>query len=174
MRKVTLLAAGLAAAAGLLVPATAANAADSANTDVTFIIAGLDGNLSLTSGPLGTIVPGSGSATGTLPPVSVSDNRNSAPRGWVASVTSTDFVGDNQTISKSSVVYEATALAGKVGTGDLASTGPQSLDSAKTVVDRTGLTWPLEVITWTPRLTVNYADGAALGNYTGTITVSVA
>ncbi|MGF7124761.1 MULTISPECIES: hypothetical protein [unclassified Rhodococcus (in: high G+C Gram-positive bacteria)] len=171
MRKVTLLAAGLAAAAGLLVPATAANAADSADTTVTFAIAGAGGNLSLiTGGPVGTIVPGAGKATGTLPTVTVSDNRNGAPRGWVASATSTDF----GTIPKSAVVYKATALAGKVGPGTLESTGDQALDAAKTVVNRTGLTWPLEVITWTPALTVNYPDGAAIGEYSGTITVSVA
>ncbi|NKR44030.1 hypothetical protein GS506_01005 [Rhodococcus hoagii] len=46
--------------------------------------------------------------------------------------------------------------------------GPQGCRRA------TGLSWPLEMITWTPALTVNYPDGAAIGAYSATITISVA
>ncbi|ORL76983.1 hypothetical protein [Prescottella equi] len=176
MRKVTLLAAGLVAAAGLVVPATAANAANDASTTVNFSILGTEGGgLSVTvAGGLGTVTPTAGKASGLLTLVSVSDSRNQAPRGWVASASSTDFVGTNETIPKSAVTYSASSPAGKVGGGTLASTGEQILDSPKTVVSRTGLTWPLEVATWSPTLTVNYPDGASIGSYTGTITISVA
>ncbi|WFR72846.1 hypothetical protein P9209_02780 [Prescottella defluvii] len=75
MRKITLAAAGVVAAAGLLVSTAAANADTSANTDVTFVIAGAGGGLSLiTGGPVGTIVPGAGGASGTLTTVTVNDS----------------------------------------------------------------------------------------------------
>ncbi|WP_430335030.1 hypothetical protein [Rhodococcus sp. ACT016] len=175
MRKITLAAAGVVAAAGLLVPATAANADTSANTDVTFVITGLGGNLSLiTGGTLGTIVPGSGGASGTLTTVTVTDSRDGSGRGWTATASSTDFVGTNMTIPKSAVSYNATAVAGGLLGGSVGSTGAQTLDAPKAVVNRTGLNWPTEIITWTPALTVNYQGGAAIGTYKGTVTISVA
>ncbi|GAB2642664.1 hypothetical protein ABI214_13465 [Prescottella soli] len=175
MRKITLAAAGVVAAAGLLVPATVANAANSANTDVTFVITGMGGSLSLiTGGPVGTIVPGSGGASGTLTTVTVTDSRDGSGRAWTASASSTDFVGPNMTIPKSAVSYNATAVAGGLLGGNLASTGAQSLDAPKAVVNRTGLNWPTEIITWTPALKVDYQGGAPIGTYAGTVTVSVA
>lgn len=125
------------------------------------------------AGPLGTIVPGATSASGTLTLITVRD-QSSGPRGWVATASSTDFVGPNGTIPKSAVTYRATALAGELLGGDLTSKGSQSLESPKVVVERTGLDWPLEIITWTPALTVDYPGGAAVGTYKGTITISVA
>lgn len=125
------------------------------------------------AGPLGTIVPGATSASGTLTLITVRDE-SSGPRGWVATASSTDFVGPNGTIPKSAVTYRATALAGELLGGDLTSKGSQSLESPKVVVERTGLDWPLEIITWTPALTVDYPGGAAVGTYKGTITISVA
>lgn len=175
MRKITLAAAGVVAAAGLLVPATAANADTSANTEVTFVIAGMNGNLSLvTGGPVGTIVPGADGASGTLTTVTVSDTRNGSGRAWTATASSTDFVGTNMTIPKSAVSYNATALVGGLAGGNLDSTGAQTLDAPKAVVNRAGLNWPTEIVTWTPSLKVNYQGGAAIGTYTGTVTVSVA
>ncbi|WP_433608862.1 hypothetical protein [Prescottella agglutinans] len=175
MRKITLAAAGVVAAAGLLVPATAANADTSANTEVTFVIAGAGGSLSLiTGGPVGTIVPGPGGASGTLTTVTVNDSRNGSGRGWTATASSTDFVGPNMTIPKSAVTYTATAVAGGLMGGSLDATGAQALDAPKAVVNRTGLNWPTEIITWTPSLKVDYQGGAAIGTYKGTVTVSVA
>ncbi|MDR2279963.1 MAG: hypothetical protein LBE07_03795 [Gordonia sp. (in: high G+C Gram-positive bacteria)] len=175
MRKPILAAAIVAAAAGVVVPAVA-HAAPSASTDVTFIVVGQGGDLSITAGPLGTIVPNVAgtAATGALPPVSVSDNRNGSPRAWTTTASSTDFVSDDQTIPKSAVTYTANAVVGKVGGGTLASTGTQTLDGPKAVVNRSGLTWPLEVVTWSPALNVAYPGGASIGTYSGTITVSVA
>ncbi|MDH6282295.1 hypothetical protein [Prescottella agglutinans] len=175
MRKITLAAAGVVAAAGLLVSTAAANADTSANTDVTFAIAGLGGSLSLiTGGPVGTIVPGSGGASGTLTTVTVTDSRDGSGRGWTATASSTDFVGTNMTIPKSAVTYNATAIAGGLLGGNLASTGAQALDAPKAVVNRTGLNWPTEIVTWTPSLKVDYQGGAAIGTYKGTVTISVA
>lgn len=176
MRKITIAVAGAAAAAaaaGLLVPA-AAQAATTADTNVTFSVAGQGGGLSITAGGLGTIVPGAGSATGILPTVSVTDNRSAAPRGYTVTASSTDFTGTNQTIPKANVTYTATAVAGKVGPGTLAASGAQSLSAPAGVLDRAGLTWPLEIATFTPALTVDYSGGAAIGAYSGTITLSVA
>lgn len=175
MRKTLIAAAVLAAAAGTALPATA-HAAPSASTDVTFVVAGQGGDLSITAGPLGTIVPnvnGTG-ASGGLPTVSVTDNRNGSPRAWTATASSTDFVGPDQTIPKTAVTYTANAVVGKVGGGTLASTGAQTLGSAKAIVTRSGLTWPLEIATWSPALNVDFPGGASIGSYTGTITVSVA
>ncbi len=54
MRKVTLLAAGLVAAAGLVVPATAANAANDASTTVNFSILGTEGGGCPSLSPVGS------------------------------------------------------------------------------------------------------------------------
>ena len=124
-------------------------------------------------GQWATIVPGAQSANGTLTLISVSDNALGSDKSWVATASSTDFVGPYGTIPKSAVTYEPTAVAGKTLGGTLSVQGPQSLGTPQTVVERTGLDW-LETITWTPRLRVNYPDGAAVGSYTGTITISVA
>lgn len=175
MRKSLIAAAGALAVAGVISPAVA-HADTSANTNVTFVIAGGGGNLSIIAGPLGTIVPQlSGvEASGSLPLVTVSDNRNGSPRGWTTTASSTDFVGPDQTIPKSDVSYNATALAGKVGAGSVTSAGWQDIGTATAVATRSGLNMPVELITWTPLLKVKYPDGAAIGSYTGTITVSVA
>ncbi|ORL36211.1 hypothetical protein A6I87_13145 [Prescottella equi] len=130
--------------------------------------------LSITvAGQWATVVPGAQSANGTLTLISVSDNALGSDKSWVATASSTDFVGPYGTIPKSAVTYEPTAVAGKTLGGTLSVQGPQSLGTPQTVVERTGLDW-LETITWTPRLRVNYPDGAAVGSYTGTITISVA
>ncbi|QBJ96647.1 hypothetical protein ERC79_12215 [Rhodococcus sp. ABRD24] len=132
------------------------------------------GGLSIiVGGQWGTIVPGSSSASGTLTTVTVTDN-SSGTRGWVATASTTDFVGPHYTIPKSAVTYTATALAGELLGGSLSSKGAQNLATPKTVVERSGLYWPLEIITWTPALRVDYPGGAAVGTYTGTITISVA
>ncbi|WP_420881960.1 hypothetical protein [Rhodococcus sp. (in: high G+C Gram-positive bacteria)] len=135
--------------------------------------AGRAGLSIINGGPVGTIVPGAKSASGTLTTVTVTDS-GSGTRGWVATASSTDFVGPYGTIPKSAVTYEATALTGKVLGGDLTRTGAQTLGTPKSVVERTGLSLSLEIITWTPALRVDYPDGAAVGSYTGTITISVA
>ncbi|MBM4693783.1 hypothetical protein FNU77_20000 [Prescottella equi] len=135
--------------------------------------AGRSGLSIITGGPVGAIVPGAKSASGTLTTVTVTDS-GSGTRGWVATASSTDFVGPYGTIPKSAVTYEATTLAGKVLGGDLTRTGAQTLGTPKSVVERTGLSSSLEIITWTPALRVDYPDGAAVGSYTGTITISVA
>lgn len=133
------------------------------------------GGLSVTvAGRWATVVPGAKSANGTLTLISVTSTGGVAgsPVAWTATASSTDFVGTNGTIPKSAVTYEATAIAGNVGGST--STPRQTLDSPKTVVDRTGSIWPSETVTWTPALRVDYPDGAAVGSYTGTITISVA
>lgn len=146
--------------------------APSARADV-FETAGRSGLSIGTWGPVGTIVPGATTASGTLPVISVSDNTVGSGKSWVATASSTDFVGPNMTIPRSAVVYEPTAIAGKGIGGALSSKGAQSLGGPRAVVERTGLDL-LETISWTPALTVNYPGGAAVGTYRGTITVSVA
>lgn len=131
--------------------------------------------LSITvAGKWGTIVPGAERASGTLTLISVTATGGvvGSPVDWTATASSTDFVGPNGTIPKSAVTYSATALAGNVGGSTSAPT--QTLEAPKTVVARTGSIWPSETVTWTPALRVDYPDGAAVGTYTGTITVSVA
>ncbi len=175
MRKVTLLAAGLVAAAGLVVPATAANAANDASTTVNFSILGTEGGgLSVTvAGGLGTVTPTAGKASGLLTLVSVSDSRNQAPRGWVASASSTDFVGTNETIPKSAVTYSASSPAARsVWAARVDRRADPRLSQDCRQPD--GPDVAVEVATWSPTLTVNYPDGASIGSYTGTITISVA
>lgn len=126
------------------------------------------------AGQWATVVPGAKSANGTLTLISVTSTGGvvGSPVDWAATASSTDFVGTNGTIPKSAVTYEATAIAGNVGGST--STPRQNLGSPKIVVDRTGSVWPSETVTWTPRLWVDYPDGAAVGAYSGTITISVA
>ncbi|MDH6680258.1 hypothetical protein M2284_004484 [Rhodococcus sp. LBL1] len=64
-------------------------------------------------------------------------------------------------------------IAGKARGAALNSNEAQSRGTPKAVVERTGLDW-LESVTWTPELRVDYPGGAAIGAYTGTITISVA
>lgn len=131
--------------------------------------------LSITvAGQWATVVPGAKSANGTLTLISVTSTGGvvGSPVDWTATASSTDFVGTNGTIPKSAVTYEATAIAGNVGGST--SAPRQNLGSPKIVVDRTGSVWPSETVTWTPRLWVDYPDGAAIGAYSGTITISVA
>ncbi|NKS64702.1 hypothetical protein GS966_01970 [Rhodococcus hoagii] len=133
------------------------------------------GGLSITvAGQWATVVPGAKSANGTLTLISVTSTGGvvGSPVDWTATASSTDFVGTNGTIPKSAVTYEATAIAGNVGGST--SAPRQNLGSPKIVVDRTGSVWPSETVTWTPRLWVDYPDGAAIGAYSGTITISVA
>ncbi|WP_280761603.1 hypothetical protein [Prescottella agglutinans] len=131
--------------------------------------------LSITvAGRYGTIVPSAKSASGTLTLISVTATGGvvGSPVDWTATASSTDFVGPNGFIPKSGVTYTATAIAGNVGGST--STPTQTLDTPKTVVARTGSVWPSETVTWTPALRVDYPGGAAIGAYTGTITISVA
>lgn len=131
--------------------------------------------LSVSAGlPAGTVVPGATSANGSLPTVTVTDNGSGSNRMWTATVSCTDFVGPSWTIPRSAVTYRATAVAGKLVGGELTNNGAQTLDAPKAAVARAGLDWPLEVITWTPVLSIDYPNGAAVGSYTGTVTISVA
>ena len=176
--------ASAAAATALIAPTGTASAAPSADTTVTFLVAGSGlGDLSISSllpvAALADIT--SSSASGLLPAVSVIDTRNSAPRSWTASASTTDFTGgvltNGVTIGKDKVTYTAGQPGLKLGAGTLASTGPQNLATTQPIVTRTGLNLLAETITWIPTLSIALPaanGGLPLDTYTGTVTVSVA
>lgn len=131
------------------------------------------GALSVTSGgPWGSIVPNADgkSASGSLPAPSVS---TSVRQSWVATITSSDFVNGSHVIPCSAVTYRVSSVTRSLLSGSATSTEAQTgLCSPKDVVVRDDA-WALDITTWTANLTVAYPEGAAIGTYRGTITVSV-
>ena len=131
------------------------------------------GALSVNSGgPWGSIVPNTNgnSASGILPVPSVA---TSVRQSWVATITSSDFVNGSHVIPCSAVTYRASGVTRGIVSGSATSTGAQTgLCSPKDVVIRDDA-WALDITTWTANLTVDFPNGASIGTYTGTITVSV-
>lgn len=181
-----LLAAALAATAGLTLLAGPATAS---NTDVTFSVTG--GNLTLstdttaqTLSPAAALLGGT-TASGALPQVTVTDERATTV-GWKTQVSSTSWVApgpdgiagtaDDLTIAAdqgtmwvsagptvvSGTVVPATLYASE-GTGLAMSTAAQDF------VTTTSLTGANEVV-YTPSIAVTIANEVLAGTYTGTVT----
>ncbi|GIF73655.1 hypothetical protein [Asanoa siamensis] len=178
-RRVTF-AAIVAVAAALGIGAAPAVAADSsAPTTVTFAVTA--GGLTITApatAALGSGVTG-GTITGNLGMVRVTDQRGLLAFSWTASVASTTYVtgagGAGQVIQPSAVTYTSPALPTIVSGVPVPvknlllttlTTAPQ------TVYTATGL--GSNAVEWNPSLTVAVPAGAVAGNYTGTVTHSVA
>ncbi|MCA1008724.1 hypothetical protein LCL87_23705 [Rhodococcus hoagii] len=180
MRKITLAAAGVVAAAGLLVPATA-NAAE-ANTPVQFIVTAISGGgLSMTAGVADSLNLSSSNAnsvSGSLTAVGVTDSRGGT-RGWTASVSITDFVdqASGVTIGKDRVSYKVPSVVPfqlAPATVQILGGGTQTLETKKDVVQRGNITILSDTTSWIPQLTVQlFGDGNTPGTYKATVTTSV-
>ncbi|MDP9023170.1 MAG: hypothetical protein M3N57_10875 [Actinomycetota bacterium] len=126
-----------------------------------------------------------GFATGALPTVTVTDNRNPTLGGWTVAVGATQFKSaTNQagtttplhTIAGSNVSYwsgAATVASGTVVAAgqQLAETGAVTLSQSRDAVVATGAVGNNSV-TFTPSLKVNIS-GVPVDTYTGVITHSV-
>lgn len=160
-----------------LVASLSASPAQAGDTTGTFSLTG--GGLSITvpvSVGLGSAATGSGSMSGQLGTVTVTDARGNVSATWTAVVSSTDWTtgagGAAETVAKASVNYApgATTASSPVGgvftpgvTGALGS--PRTAYSAVAVGNNSA--------SWNPTLTVTLPAQAVAGSYTGTITHSV-
>ncbi|MDH6124622.1 hypothetical protein P3T39_001564 [Kitasatospora sp. GP82] len=159
-----------------------ASAAGSGNTTVTFSIT--VGALSITvpaSAGLPAGTPG-GTITGQLGAVTVTDNRALLTASWTSTVSSTDYTTGggtaSETITKSNVSYwsgpaTATTGSGTFTPGQATATQKQPFSSTVTAFTLTAGVGNNSA-SWNPTLVVAVPAAAVGGNYTGTVTHSVA
>ncbi|MFC9515740.1 hypothetical protein ACFTSD_08450 [Nocardiaceae bacterium NPDC056970] len=172
MRKATAVFGAGAVVVAVVVPGSVAGTAMAATngaTDVTFTVGGQEG-------PLELIVPGTApmiwasvrnEVSGTVAVSGVRDRRSGTGRSVTVTASISDVTNGTTTIPKSAVTY--TATGGSMG---FVSTGPQTLDSTKTVVGIARHNWPDVTFQWTPSLRIDVSDGVTLGNYSATLTHS--
>jgi hypothetical protein len=164
----------------LLAVALPARAAD---TTTTFSLAG--GALSISapaSRDLGSGPTGGGNLSAQLGTVTVTDSRGALVGTWTASVSSTDFTTGgataNETIAKGQVTYWSGAATATSGTavfapGQALAANAQALSVSRTAFSATAIIGNNSA-SWDPTVTVNVPAAAVAGDYTGTITHSVA
>jgi hypothetical protein len=157
--------------------------ARAADTTTTFSLAA--GSLSISapaSRDLGTGSTGGGTVSAQLGTVTVTDNRGALVGTWTASVSSTDFTTGgataNETIAKGHVTYwsgTATASSGLsvFAPGQASAANAQALSVSRTAFSATAIVGNNSA-SWNPTVTVNVPAAAVAGDYTGTITHSVA
>ncbi|HEX2699177.1 MAG TPA: hypothetical protein VHM89_03105 [Acidimicrobiales bacterium] len=171
----------VASAAGLAIPARAAVTGD---TTTTFTLSG--GLLSITvpaSKALGSVATGSAStAAAQLGTVAVGDARGTLLGTWTASVSSTAFTTGaataNETIANSNADYWSGAATATTGTGvflpgQATALAKVTLGSSRTAFSASALVGN-NTASWNPTVNVNIPSAAVAGDYTGTITHSVA
>ena len=129
---------------------------------------------------LGSASPG-GVASGNLGPVTVTDERGLSDATWIATVVATDFVTDGsptQTISNIAVSYWSGTATSTTGIGTFTSGQPTAADAQIINVGRTAYTLTdgvgANAATWDPTVSVQIPTTAVAGDYTGTLTFSVA
>jgi hypothetical protein len=171
-----------ATAAALVVP-TAAQAAPSGDTTVTFILSA--GALSITTpatAALGSAAVGAATITAQLGAVTVTDARGLLLGAWTTAVTATSFTTGAattpETLPNSAVAYWsglATATTGLgVGIpGQIAAVNAQTLSTSRTAFSKTAGVGN-NSSAWNPTLIVTVPAEAVAGTYTGTVTHSVA
>ncbi|GIH24966.1 hypothetical protein Aph01nite_32760 [Acrocarpospora phusangensis] len=162
--------------------ATVTTPAYAVDTTTTFTIAGgaltiaAPANASLGSGASG------GSISGSLGSVTVTDARSTLLGQWTATVAATDFTTGgattNETIAKANVSYASLAATSSTGVGvftpgQLTVLLAQSLSTPRTAYAGTALVGNNTVI-WNPTLVVSPPSSSVAGEYTGTVTHSVA
>lgn len=176
MRKLLLAPALAAAVAGLVLPGSA----EAADTAVTFTVnAGALSVSSSASAALSnaTATTAGTSVTGQLGSTTVTDNRAAAAGAWSVSVSSTDFTAPGElTIAKGQAsAYSglATATTGTTVFVPTTVANAVNLGSAGTLASATGVLGASSV-TYNPTLTVTIANSVQAGDYSGTVTQTVA
>jgi hypothetical protein len=146
------------------------------DTTVTFAVT--TGALSMTapvSANLGSGAPGT-TITGALGAVTVTDDRALLAASWTATASSSDFTTGGGTPAETIPVTDATYTPGTITTtGTITATGtPITLaHGAATVVAGTAGVGD-NTATWNPNIAVAVPASAVGGDYTGTLTQSVA
>jgi hypothetical protein len=153
----------------------AAPSADAADTVVTFTVT--SGTLSVTA-PTGPVSLGSGAAgttlSGALGLVEVRDARGGVPTSdWIARVSTAGFNAGASTIPGANATYSPGPPTIDTGNGTATPGTTGNLSSQRIAMTYTGGTGNSEV-DWTPTLSVDIPLTATLGNYSGTVTHSVA
>ena len=167
-----IIAGGLSGFAILTVSALPASAAQTGDTTTTFTLAA--GTLGIVVAPTAALTNGSSGATsvsGNLGDVTVTDSRGNV-LGWTASAASTAFTGDTGTTS-TAVTYNSGTVT-KTGTVTTASLGTVALTTTAAPVVTGTLVVGNNTATWDPTLTVTLPPSSLAGDYTGTVTTSVA
>jgi len=169
------------AATGLLVAAAAlpASAQTTDSTTVTFTITA--GALTITvpeTVDLGTVQQGAATEiAGQLGSVQVSDLRGLLGGTWTTTVTSTDFTTGGattpETIPNENVDYDPGTLTSTTGDATFTPGTPGALGTTLTAVTATAINGP-NTAAWNPTITITIPPTAVSGDYTGTITHSVA
>jgi hypothetical protein len=172
IRLAAVTATALAAVAATAVPAMASGG-PSTSTSFSLSAGALNVSAPATAN-LGTFSIDAGSASGSLGPVTVTDNRGLLVGTWTASVISTSWVNGGSTIPASAGNYSAglATVTGGIavpvpGLGTLSSTTALTAQSAVVLLGS-------NTATWSPTVTVTLPAGVASGTYTATITHSVA
>lgn len=170
-------AAAVGAAALLAAGPMSAQAETTGTTDVTFALKG--GELAITvqkAAPLSDGATGDTSVTGNLGPVTVTDTRGGT-EAWTSSAASTTFTSTSAggtTTSSTAVTYDSGSVDQTTGTVSVKNSPDVDLSTKPaTVVSATEVSGN-NTATWYPTLTVSLPESALAGDYTGTITTSVA
>jgi hypothetical protein len=158
------------AVTGLMISTAAPASAD--DTTTTFVLAG--GALSFSVAPSATLTggdTGTTTITGSLGPVSVTDNRGGVS-SWIATATSTPFTGIGG--SSSTAVSYTAGTVNETGTITVADGTATTLTAtAANVVAPTTVSGN-NTASWAPTLNVSMPTSALADTYTGTVTTSVA
>lgn len=190
MRKTPIAAVGLAAVAGLLIPAVANAApgdpAASGDTTVNLQVQDSNGGLNFLVPPQAStsLVVGldNTSATSMFVATTARDDRGGGNRGFTIKAALTDFKSGNDTISNANanIYIESHAESTNLGTNITfpTSASPATLDEQRTLYNVSGITWPWTSFTYTPKLTVkipasNGVVEANAGAYSATLTQSI-
>ena len=167
---------GIATLVAVLCPATAAEAAGSADTTVTFTVS--VGSLDITAPPtidLGAVAAGA-TVTGQIGPVVVTDARGAPTATWTATVASTSFVNGADTIPNSDVTYWSGPTTASTPATGFTPGQPTAGDAVPLTATVTAFSFSGtggNTATWNPTLAVAVPLTALAGVYTGTVTHSV-
>jgi hypothetical protein len=160
-----------------------AHAATTGNTTTTFTLSA--GALGITvpgSADLGNVATGTGTTAAQLGSVSVADGRGALLGTWTAQASTSDFTTGgataNETIGKAVVDYWSGAATSTTGTGvftpgQLLSANKQALSVARTAFSATAVVGN-NTAAWNPTVIINIPAQAVAGDYSGTVTHSVA
>ncbi len=170
----------LASALGVAVLAGVAPPAQAADTTATFTVTA--GSLSIAvpaTKAFGSTAAGT-AATAQLGTVTVSDGRGAVGAAWTATVSATNFtttVTGAPAVANSALTYWS-GVATTTGTatfvpGQLLDANKVTLAAARTAYSASA-TVGSNTAAWNPTVAINAPTGAVAGDYTGTITHSVA
>lgn len=180
MRKSVVLVAAIAITmtAGAFSPARAIDT----TTEFTLTAAGGLGVSAPATADLGSAATNDGTLSAQLGSVTVTDDRGLLTGSWTATAVAGDFTtgtaSADETIPAANVQYWSGAATGTSGTavfvpGQLTALNAVVVDAAKTAFAATG-TVGNNSASWNPTIVVTIPADAVVGDYSGTITHSVA